>query len=338
MQTPDRLFTLRNAQNMRLTISERGAALVSWLASDRDGQFADVLLGYPDAQGYVENKDYFGAIVGRWANRIKNGTFMLDGNLQQVTINDRGNHLHGGTHGFFQSHWQGSQTDEGLTFRLTSPAGDAGFPGNLEVWVHYQLKDDGSLMIYYEATCDAPTAINLTSHPYFNLNCGTGDIGAHLLQIDADYYMKNDASGIASDLATVQDTPFDFRQCARIGSRLGSDDEQIKMAHGFDHYFCVRLPGQGDGATLHEVARVVDPGSGRTLEMSTTEAGLQFYSGNYLDGVPGRGVQHYRAYAGFCLEAHACPDQINGPYAAQTILRPGQTYRQTTVYRLGITS
>lgn len=332
----DNLYTLRNAQAMQLTISERGAALVSWLAPDRDGRLGEVLLGYPDARDYIENRDYFGAIVGRWANRIKDGSFRLDGQLQQVVINDRGNHLHGGPRGFYQAHWQATETKTGLTFRLRSAHGDAGFSGNLEVVVHYQLLDDGSLTIDYEAVTDAPTAINLTAHPYFNLNGGSAGIGEQRLQINADYYMKLDDSGIAVDMTNVKGSAFDFRAPATIGSRLAATDPQLRMAGGFDHFYCARLPGTGPGVTLRELARVLDPVSGRQLQVSSTEAGVQFYSGNGLGGVPGKSGQPYKAYDGFCLEAHACPDQINGPYASEVILRPGQTYRQTTVYRLGV--
>jgi len=253
-----------------------------------------------------------------------------------VLTNDRGNHLHGGPHGFFQAHWQASQTAQGLTLRLRSPNGDAGFAGNLDVQVHYQLLDDGSLKIDYEAVTDAPTALNLTAHPYFNLNGGSAGIGEHLLQINADYYMQMDDSGIAANITNVEGSVFDFRKPVSIGWRLTQADAQLQMAGGFDHFYCTRLPGQGSGAGLREVARVVDLASGRQLQVSSTEAGLQFYSGNGLGGVPGKGGHVYQAYDGFCLEAHACPDQINGPYAAEVILRPGRTYRQTTVYRLSI--
>jgi len=336
MPDQDRLYTLRNAQGMQLTISERGAALISWLTPDRNGHVADILLGYPDARSYVDNPDYFGAIVGRWANRIKNGSFLLDGKRQQVDTNDRGNHLHGGSHGFYQAHWQAARTETGLTCSLRSPDGDAGFSGNLDVQVHYQLLDDGSLKIEYEAVSDAPTALNLTSHPYFNLNGRSAGTASHLLQIHADHYMQMDASGIALHMATVEGSAFDFRRPASIGSRLAQTESQLQMAGGFDHFYVTRLPGQPEPAVLREVARVTDPVSGRQLQISTTEAGLQFYSGNALGGVVGKNGDVYRAHDGFCLEAHACPDQINGPYAAQVILRPWQTYRQTTVYRVGI--
>jgi aldose 1-epimerase len=332
----DRLHTLRNAQDMRLTISERGAALVSWWAPDRYGHVADVLLGYPDARGYVENSFYFGAVIGRWANRIAQGRFTVDGEARQTEANDRGNHLHGGSDGFHRARWNAVVENDAVSLRLTSPDGDGGFPGKLEVLVQYRLDDDGALTIGYEAVADAPTAINLTSHPYFNLNGGSVDVGDHMLQIDADYYLEIDASGIPVNVAAVGGTAFDFRQPAAIGPRLAWHDPQIQLAGGFDHCYSLKPNSRGRAGHLREVARVYDPGSGRRLEVSTTEVGLQFYSGNALAGVQGRAGRPYAKHDGFCLEAHAFPDQINGPHADAVILRPGQVYRQTTVYRLGL--
>jgi aldose 1-epimerase len=336
MLSEDRLFALRNARDMCVTISERGAALVSWWAPDRYGRMADVLLGYPDALGYVDNRAYFGAIIGRWANRIAQGRFMLDGKLVQVAVNDRGNHLHGGPDGFHALRWEGASSNDGVSLRLASPDGNGGFPGNVDVHVHYRLDDDGSLIIEYQAVCDAPTPISLTSHPYFNLNGGSADVGDHMLQINADYYLQIDQSGIPVGVVAVGGTPFDFRQPAAIGPRLRWPDAQIRLAGGFDHCYCVRDQADGRRGQLREVARVYDPGSGRCLQVSTTEAGLQFYSGNGLGGVQGRGTRPYASHDGFCLEAGAYPDQLNGQHAEAVILRLGQTYRQTTIYRLSL--
>ena len=333
---PCRLFTLRNAHGMHLTISERGAALVSWCAPDRYGRSADVLLGYREPQEYTGNAAYFGAVVGRWANRIAHGRFALDGKPVQAAVNDRGNHLHGGPTGFHTARWEGEASGRRVSLRLDSPDGHAGFPGNVEVSVDYELGDDGSLRIDYRAVADAATPLNLSSHPYFNLNGGRGDVGDHMLQIDADYYIETDAGGIPTGVAAVEGTPFDFRSPAAIGSRLRWPDAQLGLAGGFDHCYCVgSQPGGGRGL-LREVARVYDPGSGRRLEVSTTEAGLQFYSGNGLEGVRGRAPRPYVRHAGFCLEAGAYPDQVNGEHAGAVILRPGQEYRQTTVYRLSL--
>ena len=332
----DRLITLRNGSDMRLTISERGATLVSWLAPDRYGKLADVLLGYPDPVGYANDSHYFGAVIGRWANRIARGRFVLDGKPMQAAVNDRGNHLHGGQEGFHRARWEATPSDQGVSLRLSSLQGEGGFPGNVNVQVHYHLDDEGRLTIEYEAVSDAPTPINLTAHPYFNLNGGTAGVGDHMLQIDADYYMEIDEGGIPVDIASVAGTPFDFRQPAAIGPRLGWPDAQIEMAGGFDHCYCIGAPSSGREGPLREVARVYDPGSGRTLQVSTTEPGLQFYSGNKLGGVQGRAARPYASYDGFCLEAHAFPDQINGAHAAAVILRPGEVYRQTTHYRLSL--
>ncbi|MES3021403.1 MAG: aldose epimerase family protein [Pseudomonadota bacterium] len=332
----ERLITLRNGSDMCLTISERGATLVSWLAPDRYGKLADVLLGYPDAPGYANDSHYFGAVIGRWANRIAGGRFMLDGQPMQAAVNDRGNHLHGGQEGFHRARWQATTSGQGVSLRLSSPQGQGGFPGNVNVEVHYRLDDEGRLTIEYEAVSDAPTPINLTAHPYFNLNGGSAGVGDHMLQIDADFYLEVDEGGIPVDIASVAGTPFDFRQPAAIGPRLGWPDPQIAMAGGFDHCYCIGSPTPGRAGPLREVARVYDPGSGRTLQVSTTEHGLQFYSGNKLGGVQGRADRPYASYDGFCLEAQAYPDQINGEHAAAVILRPGEVYRQTTHYRLSL--
>jgi aldose 1-epimerase len=337
---PARLFTLANAYGMRVTISERGAALVSWHAPDRYGRTADILIGYPYDEPVDRDHWYFGAVIGRWANRIARGRFELDGRVVQADVNDRGNHLHGGVSGFHSAHWHGELAHGGLTLSYVSPDGQGGFPGNVTVQVFYQLDDDGCLTIEYQATSDAPTPINLTSHPYFNLNGGSGDVGDHMLQIDADYYLATDPAGIPVGRAPVAGTPFDFRQSAAIGPRLRWPDPQIRVAGGFDHCYCLNEDprARSRGARLRTVARVVDPGSGRQLQVATTEAGLQFYSGNALGGLRGRASVPYARHDGFTLEAGAFPDQLNGRHADAAILRPGQVYRQTTIYRVSLQS
>jgi aldose 1-epimerase len=332
----DQLHTLRNAAGMVLTISERGAAMVSWWAPDRHGRRADVLLGCPDALGYASNDVYFGAVIGRWANRIAQGRFALGAEEVQVDVNDRGQHLHGGPNGFHRALWHASEEGAGLVLRLFSAHGEGGFPGNLDVTVHYLLADDGSLTIDYEAVTDAATPVNLTVHPYFNLNGGSADVGDHMVSIVADYYLATDAEGIPVSRIPVDSTAFDFRQPAPIGERLRWSDPQLRLAGGFDHCFSVGQGRAGVAGALREVAHVHDPGSGRVLQVASTEAGLQFYTGNSLEGVAGRAGRPYRRHDGFCLEAHAFPDQVNGPDAAAVILLPGQVYRQTTVYRLGL--
>ncbi|MFZ6757844.1 aldose epimerase family protein [Undibacterium sp. Ji50W] len=334
----ENIYTLRNARDMQLMISDRGASLVSWLAPDRYGRVGDVLLAYAEASSYVENPFYFGAIIGRWANRIAAGQFKLDGRSYAVECNDGGNNLHGGSTGFHTARWLATEEEGSLRMSLTSPDGEGGFPGNLKVQVIYRLDDEGRLTIDYEAQSDAPTPINLTSHPYFNLNAGTSDIKDHLLSIDASHYLKIDEASIPIELASVAGSAFDFRQPAPIGPRLNWPDQQILIAGGFNHCYCVQEGLNGRPGPLREVASVYDPGSGRKLSVATDQAGLQFYSGNFLNGVAGRDAHDYARHDGFCLEAQAYPNQINGPYAEAVILRPGQVYRQTTVYRVSLQS
>ncbi|MBP0597352.1 galactose mutarotase [Herbaspirillum sp. LeCh32-8] len=337
------LHTLSNTSGMRVTVSNRGAALVSWWAPDRYGRLADILLGYKAEDEYVANPAYFGAIVGRWCNRIADGRFSLDGVDYQVQRNEGDNHLHGGSSGFHASPWQVQPDPEGLRMTVVSPDGAAGFPGNVLASVLYRLDADGALRIDYTATTDAPTPLNLTSHGYFNLNGGVGDIRDHVLSIDADAYLPIDKGLIPERRADVAGSAFDFRQPAPIGPRLAWPDEQLKVAGGFDHCYCLR-PAERDGEAdagqdarpLREVATVYDPGSGRELTVSTTEPGLQFYSGNFLEGVQGRGELAYAKHDGFCLEAQAYPNQVNMPEREAVILRPGQIYRQSTMYRLSV--
>lgn len=333
-----RLFTLENEAGMRLTISEHGASMVSWLAPDREGRLADVLLGYPDSLGYADNPALFGAVIGRWANRIACGRFALDGALLQVDVNDRGNHLHGASAGFHARRWHGSAGADGVRMELTALDGEGGFPGNLQVQVHYRLTPDGSLWVDFEAEADAPTPLNLTVHPYFNLSGGAAGIAGHQLQIDATYYLATDAAGIPVGAMPVAGGAFDLRAPARIGQRLQLDDPQLSAAGGFDHCFCIAAREDGQPGPLRTVARAFDPDSGRCLDVSTTQPGLQFCSGNGLAGVEGRAPAPYARHAGFCLAAQAFPDQLNGRHAQAAILRPGAVYRHTTVYRLHLPS
>ena len=289
------LYTLRNHTGMRVTISDLGATMVNWWAPDRYGREADILLGFDRVEQYQRNPAYFGAIVGRWGNRIAGGRFTLDGVPRQVDCNEGENHLHGGRDGFHTQRWQVQPDPEGLRLMLVSPDGQAGFPGTVMASVLYRLDDDGQLRIDYTATSNAATPINLTSHAYFNLNGGASDIRDHIIAIDADAYLQVDASLIPEARAEVAGSPFDFRQPAPIGPRLDWPDPQLKLAGGFDHCYCLRsehepVPGESCVAqTLREVATVYEPGSGRELRVSTTEIGLQFYSGNFLSGVQGRG-------------------------------------------------
>jgi aldose 1-epimerase len=323
---------LSNAQGMQVLIAEQGATLVSWQALDRHGQLSDVLLGFADAEGYRHNEPCFGGLVGRYANRIAQGRFTLDGVDYPLDCNDGDNHLHGGAAGFHLQRWQACPTAGGVQLRLRSPA--SRYPGNLDVTVEYRLDDEGRLSIEYLAQSDAPTPINLTSHGYFNLGAGTVD--EHILRIDADRYLPVDAGGIpCGPAADVNASPFDFRQPAAMGERLRQAHPQLALMGGFDHCYCLAPATPAEGA-LREVAWVYHPPSGRRLAVATTAAGLQFYTGNKLAGVVGRDAAPYRKHAGFCLETQAYPDQVNGPDAEAVILRPGQTYHQLTVYHLSI--
>ncbi|WP_025099798.1 aldose epimerase family protein [Burkholderia sp. A1] len=327
-----RLFTLRNAHGMRVAISELGATLVSWQAPDRAGRLGEILLRHDTPAEYLASNAYFGALVGRCANRIAEARFSLDGIDYPLDRNDGAQCLHGGFSGFHRALWEAEPREDALLMRLASPEGEGGFPGNLEVRVRYALDDHGTLSIGYEARADAPTPISLTSHPYFNLSGRPhGDIGGHVLSIDADRYLEVDARLIPQREAGVAGTAFDFRHAAPLGARLGWPHAQLALAGGFDHCFVLR-PAETDeqGAPrVREVARVYEPGSGRELSVLTDQPGLQLYTGNGLSGA-------FARHGALCLEAGAFPDQINSPRAEAVVLRPGQVYRQDTRYRVTI--
>ncbi|MBB3226053.1 aldose 1-epimerase [Luteibacter sp. Sphag1AF] len=325
-------WTLRNAMGMAVTISDLGGTLLSWDVPDRQGRFGDVLLGHATPDDYLKATAFMGALVGRWANRIRDGRFELDGVIHKLDRNDGPNHLHGGFDGFHRKLWDVGTSEGALIVSLTSPEGDSGFPGEVHVRVTYALADDGTLSIDYEARTDAPTPLSLTSHPYFNLNDRRGDIRDHMIRIDADAFLAIDATGIPVDLRSVAGSAFDFRTAAPVGARLLWPDEQLRVSGGFDHCYVLNAPGKG----LREVALVTDPASGRQLAVSTDQAGLQFYTGQKLAGSARREGGQYEAFAGFALEAQAFPNQVNSPRSGEVILKPGQTYRQSTSYRISI--
>ncbi|WP_281664131.1 aldose epimerase family protein [Paraburkholderia fungorum] len=340
---PVRLFTLRNAHGMKVAISDLGATLVSWHAPDRAGRLGDILLGHDTPAEYLAATTYMGGLIGRWANRIADARFTLDGIEYTLDRNEGANLLHGGTQGFHRALWDVSEDNGALLMRLESPEGDAGFPGNVTVQVRYTLDDDGTLTIAYEAMTDAATPLNLTSHPYFNLTGRRGaDIRGHVLSIDAERFFEVDTSMIPCDLAEVAGNAFDFRQSAPIGARLDWPHAQLARAGGFDH--CYVLHRTSDAATagrepqVRQVACAYDPGSGRELTVSTDQRGLQFYTGNSLNGDIGRGGIAYQPHAGLCLEAGGFPNEVNMTEQEQVIVRPGNTYRQTTAYRVGVRS
>jgi aldose 1-epimerase len=336
---PVELFTLTNAHGLEAAIMTYGATVVSLRTPDRAGRLDDIVLGYPTLAGYLGKSPYFGAIVGRYGNRIARGRFTLDGATYGLATNDGPNHLHGGVRGFDKVVWSASpsetETSAAVALSYTSPAGEEGYPGTLAVRVTYTLTDENELRIDYLATTDRATPVNLTQHSYFNLaGAGSGDILRHVLTIAADRYTPVDATLIPTgEIASVTGTPFDFRTPTAIGARIGQHDVQLERGRGYDHNWV--LTRAGDSLAL--AARVTEPTSGRTLDVLTTEPGMQFYSGNFLDGtITGKDGRVYRHRYGFCLETQHFPDSPNHPNFPSTILRPGREYRSTTVFKFSV--
>ncbi len=331
------LFTFTREGAPTVSITNLGGHVVSILAPDRAGRVADVTLGYRDFAGYLGDTSYFGSLVGRYANRIAKGRFTLDGKTHALATNNGPNSLHGGPTGFQKRVWTpkvvSGPDGDALELTYVSKDGEEGYPGTLTAKVVYSLLKDGGLAIDYTATTDAPTVVNLTNHAYFNLaGEGEGTILGHEMQIEADAYTPVDATLIPTGrLQPVEGTPLDFRKPVAIGARIDATDEQLKAGGGYDHNFVLR----GKTGELRLAARVREPKGGRVLEVLTTEPGVQFYSGNFLDGkVVGKSGKPYVRRGAFCLEAQHFPDSPNRPSFPPVVLRPGQTYRQTTVYRL----
>jgi aldose 1-epimerase len=331
---PVEIYTLTNSHRIEVRIMTYGATILSIKTPDRAGQFKNIVLGFDTLAPYLAGVPYFGAMVGRYANRIANGHFSLDGSSYQLAQNDRVNSLHGGRSGFDKRVWtaQFSQTAHVSVLRLTyvSAAGEEGYPGELTAHVTYRLSDDDSLAIEYQATTSAATVVNLTNHAYFNLSGDTTrPILAHLLTINADRFTPVDATLIPTgELRAVAGTAFDFRTPQAIGSRIDGSDEQLRLGHGYDHNWVLNKSRPG---RLTLAAVLSDPDSGRALEVRTTQPGLQFYTGNALNGrAAGAGsVFDYRT--GLCLETQHFPDSPNQPAFPSTILRPGQVYSEKTV-------
>lgn len=334
---PVELFTLRNSRGVEARISNYGGILVSLLAPDRQGRFADVVLGYDDLAGYLRKTPYLGCLVGRYANRIALGRFTLDGVEYRLAQNNGANALHGGKIGFDKVVWRAAVVASplGPTLRLSylSPDGEEGYPGNLNVTADHTLTEDNGLRIAVTATTDKPTVVNITQHSYFNL-AAAGDILGHEMQIHADRFtVINESSIPTGELRPVEGTPLDFRQPTAIGARIASEDEQLRCGKGYDHNFVVSKPP----GKLALLARVCDPGSGRMLEVSSTAPGVQFYTGNYLDGsITGKYGRVYHRRSGFCLEPQHFPDSPNQPLFPSPILRPGERYEHTMIYRVGV--
>jgi aldose 1-epimerase len=309
---------------------------VSLEAPDRDGKLADVVLGFDSLDGYLGKPPYFGAIIGRYGNRIGAGKFTLDGQQYTLAGNDHGNSLHGGLKGFDKVLWTATpkSTPEGqaLLLHYVSKDGEEGYPGNLAVTVTYTLTDKNELKIHYSATTDKATVLNLTNHSYFNLaGAGSGDILKHELTLHADRFTPVDKGLIPTGkLEPVAGTPFDFTKATAIGARVNDDHEQLKLGLGYDHNWVLTRSGKG----LATAAEVYEPSSGRALEVLTTEPGVQFYCGNFLDGTNvGKGGKAYQHRWGFCLETQHFPDSPNKPEFPSTRLAPGEKYDTTTVYK-----
>ena len=331
--TPVEIYTLRNNRGLEARVISYGAIIVSLRTPDSDGQYADIVLGFDNLEGYVQHSPYFGAVVGRYANRIARGRFTLDGRAHELPINDPPNTLHGGSRGFDKLVWTASarSSDDELELTCTSPDGDQGFPGELTARVTYTLTDENELRVEYRATTTKPTPVTLSQHSYFNL---TGearrDVLNHLITLSADRYTPVDATMIPTgELASVEGTPFDLRLPTRIGARVDVDDEQLRHGGGFDHNFVLNRTEPG----LMHAGHVAEPDSGRIMEIYTTEPGVQFYSGNSLDGsIRGKGGHAYGRRCGFCLETQHFPDSPNHPGFPSTILRPGEELTSRTVF------
>jgi aldose 1-epimerase len=323
------LYTLSNTQGLKTGIMTYGATVVFLEVPGRDGRTADITLGHDSLEGYLEASPYFGAVVGRYGNRIAKGRFSLDGKEYKLTINDGENHLHGGIKGFDKVVWNADPVEKenavGVKFSYLSPDGEEGYPGNLQCTVTYWLTDNNELKLEYLAETDKATPVNLTHHSYFNLaGQGNGDILNHELMLNADKYTPvNDQLIPTGEIAPVEGTPFDFSHPHSIGDRID------QIPGGYDHNFILN----SGGGQLALAARVYEPESGRVMEIHTTEPGIQFYSGNFLDGtITGKSEKVYYQHYGFCLETQHFPDSPNHPNFPSTILRPGETYTSTTVH------
>ncbi len=340
--TPDGLpvdiYTLRNANGCEARISNYGGTIVSLKVPDRQGRMGDVVLGFDSLADYIEKSPYFGCLIGRYGNRIANGKFTLDGETYTLAVNDGPNHLHGGIKGFDKVVWEAqSSVRNGLEplveLRYTSEDGEEGYPGTLTILAVYTLTRDNALRLEFEATTDKATIVNLTQHSYFNL-AGYGDILDHEVMINADYFTPVDSTLIPTgELRPVQGTPFDFTRPMAIGARINQVDEQLKFAGGYDHNWVINKPA----GELGMMAQVYEPISGRVLEVISSEPGLQFYTGNFLDGkLKGKGGWIYQMRNGFCMEPQHFPDSPNKPDFPSVVLKPGETYKNTIVYRFSL--
>ncbi len=334
--TEIKIFTLTNKNGLKAKVTEYGAILVSMEIPDKDGNIADVTHGYDSLEGWLTNTSYFGSTVGRFGNRIKDGKFALDGKEYQLATNNEPGgipcHLHGGIKGFDKVVWFGKAVgDNGVEFNYTAKDGEEGYPGNLSVKVTYTLSDENELTWEAKATTDAPTIVNVVHHSYWNLSGDpTTSINDHVLMIDADSYLPTNIGLIPTgEIAPVAGTPMDFTKPTVIGERIDADFEALKFGEGYDHAWVIK---KGEGVRL--AARAKDPKTGRVMEISSNQPGIQFYGGNFLDGtVAGKGGVAYSKRSAFCLETEGFPDSPNQPSFPSPVLRPGETYTHTMVHK-----
>ncbi len=339
---PVTAYTLTNGQGMSAEILDLGGIVRRLNVADREGKMDDVVLGCQDVAGYMTDSPYFGCITGRYANRIAKGKFTLEGKEYTLATNNEPNHLHGGVVGFNKKIWEAKDAvvdgDPVLTLRYVSPDGEEGYPGALTSVVTYSLTKDNGLKIHYKATTDKATVLNLTHHGYWNLagHKSGKTILDHSLQLHCDAFTPTDATAIPlGEIRKVKGTPFDFTGPHKIGERIGAENEQIEFGKGYDHNFVIN----GEAGELRPVARVTESGSGRVMELLSTDHGVQFYTGNFLDGsFEGKDGQVYQQRMGFCLECQFHPDTPNQPSFPTAVLRPGETYEKTTVYRFSTES
>ncbi|MEJ0089307.1 MAG: aldose epimerase family protein [Limisphaerales bacterium] len=334
---PVEIYTLRNSKGMEATIMTYGGIVTSLKVPDKHGKFDDVVLGYDNLEDYLKSSQYFGALIGRYGNRIAKGKFSLDGVEYTLAVNNVPNSLHGGVKGFDKSVWSARSLLTGngpsLILTLVSRNGEEGYPGNLLITAIYSVTEDDGLKVEFSATTDQKTVVNLTHHSYFNLR-GSGDVLGHVVYLNADKFTPVDSTLIPTgELRPVAGTPFDFRTPAMIGARIGdTNDEQIVFGNGYDHNWV--LNKQTNELSL--AASVYEPTTGRTMEVWTTEPATQFYSGNFLDGtLTGKGGRVYQFRDGFCFEPQHYPDSPNHPAFPTTELKPGETYQNTIIYKFG---
>ena len=331
------LHTLTNRNGLIVKVTDFGGVITEMHTPDRHGRLADIVLGFDSVEPYVDQSPYFGALIGRYGNRIRGGRFEIDGKAYQLPVNNGKNHLHGGAYGFHKVVWKATPFQQGdsvgLTLTHRSPDGEQGYPGTLDVTVVYELTDNDEFIMSFHAVTDRATPINLTQHSYFNL-AGEGDILGHELLIAADGFTPIDENSIPLGAITpVAGTPFDFRQLRPVGQYIDQLDEQLKNGGGYDHNFVLNQPAPRESM---RAARLRDPVSGRVLELFTEEPGVQFYSGNFLDGsLRGKG-RSYPYRGGLCLEPQHFPDSPNQPSFPNTILRPGQEYATVSTYKFSV--